>query len=286
MSSPALSSVYENFYYTNYCGMAYERNAHWLGFFGDIATKIVARIAPNSSLDAGCAWGFLVESLRDRGVQAFGLDHSAYAIGQVRSDIQPYCAVGSITEPFPQRYDLITCIEVLEHLPVLDVERAVANLCAHTDDIIFSSTPYHYDDATHLNVRPPDYWAELFAYQGFFRDVDFDASFLSPWAVRYRRNSEPAARIVAAYERRLWHLEKDNQGQHQACLAQQQQLADQAKQIADLQEQIANPQRVAELLAEKDRVIAQLHGQLQDITQSAGWKLLQVLWKLRRRLLP
>lgn len=285
MPESGLSSVYDSYYYTNYCGMAYERNAHWLTFFGEIAAKIKSRLNPSTALDAGCAWGFLVESLRDQGIDAFGRDHSAYAIEQVRPDIRTYCSVGSITEPFPRRYDLITCIEVLEHLPSLEAEEAVANLCAHTDDIIFSSTPYHYDDATHLHVRPPDYWAELFAYQGFFRDVDFDASFLCPWAVRYRRNSEPAARIVAAYERRLWHLEKDNRGQHQVCLDQQQQLAAQGQQIAALQEGRIDPAQMADQLAERDRLIEQLQGQLTAISKSTGWKLLQMLWKVRR-LLP
>lgn len=28
--------------------------------------------------------------------------------------------------------------------------------------------------ASHINVQPPEYWAQLFARQGFFRDVDFD----------------------------------------------------------------------------------------------------------------
>ena len=49
----------------------------------------------------------------------------------------------------------------------------MANLCPHTADVLFSSTPFDYDEATHLNVQPPDYWAALFARHGFYRDVDF-----------------------------------------------------------------------------------------------------------------
>ena len=48
-----------------------------------------------------------------------------------------------------------------------------------------------------MNVRPPEYWAEQFARQGFVRDVDFDASFITPWAVRFRRSAEPLHRVIA-----------------------------------------------------------------------------------------
>jgi len=67
-------------------------------------------------LDAGCAIGFLVEALRERGVDARGFDISEYAISQVPEHLQPYCTLGSITDEIDGRYDLITCIEVLEHL--------------------------------------------------------------------------------------------------------------------------------------------------------------------------
>src|ERR1700675_4264980 len=73
---------------------AYERSEHWMRFFGTIADHIVKDIGPRTVLDAGCAMGFLVEALRDRGVDAFGIDISEYAISQVRSDIKPYCRQG------------------------------------------------------------------------------------------------------------------------------------------------------------------------------------------------
>ena len=57
-------------------------------FFGTIADQVVAEIKPRRVLDVGCAKGFLVEALRDRGVEAFGIDVSEYAIGEVRPDIR------------------------------------------------------------------------------------------------------------------------------------------------------------------------------------------------------
>src|SRR5512142_694252 len=113
-----MSSAYGAEYFEHSCGLPYKRSEpHWLHFFGRIADEIVAQLSPRRVLDAGCAKGFLVEALRDRGVAAFGFDISDYAIGEVRDDIRPYCWVADIAESVSEHYDLITCIEVLEHLP-------------------------------------------------------------------------------------------------------------------------------------------------------------------------
>jgi SAM-dependent methyltransferase len=134
--------------------------------------NLVGRIGPQTVFAVGCAKGFLVEALRDRSVQAFGLDISPYAISQVREDLRLYCWVGSALDLFPQRYDLIVCIEVLEHLSRPDAESAVATLCRYADDVLFSSTPDDLTEPTHVTVQPVEYWAELFAHHGFYREME------------------------------------------------------------------------------------------------------------------
>jgi SAM-dependent methyltransferase len=203
-------SEFDADYYAHDCGRPYERSAEWLRFFGSIAERIVRDVNPRSVLDAGCAMGFLVEALRERGVEAFGIDISEFAIHRVHPSVQPYCRVDSVTAPLLRSYDLIVCIEVLEHLPPQEAESAIANLCEHGSDVLFSSTPFDYGEATHLNVHSPEHWAELFARHGFFRDVDFDASFVSAWAVCFRRRAEPAHRVIRDYERKYWRLAKEN----------------------------------------------------------------------------
>lgn len=223
------TELFDAYYFQHGCGEPYERKPIWLNFFAGIAERLVREINPRTALDAGCALGFLVESLRDRGVEAYGLDISEYAIQQVREDIKPYCAVGSLAAPLPRRYDLITCIEVLEHMPRAEAEQAVVHLCAASDDIVFSSTPVDYKEATHFNVQPPEYWAYHFALQGFVRDVDFDASFLTPWAARFRRNREPWPRVVSGYERRFWQVWNENQELRKLAAEMRGQLAAQSQ---------------------------------------------------------
>jgi hypothetical protein len=218
--APSLAAQrYDAHYYATGCGSPMERNSVWLTQFAGIADRIISDIQPMTVLDAGCAMGFLVEALRTRGVEAWGIDISEYAISQVHERVRDFCSVGSVTAPLPRRYDLITCIEVLEHLPKAEAEAAVANFCVHTDDILFSSSPNDFAEPTHQNVQPPEYWAGLFAQHGFYRDVDVDLRHITLWAARFRKTDAPASRIAGDYERRLWQLQQEN-AELRAALAQ------------------------------------------------------------------
>jgi hypothetical protein len=206
-----MTDTYGAEYFANYLGPeSYERSPRWLQSFDDFARNIVERLAPETALDAGCAMGMLVEALRDRGVDAYGFDISGYALAQAREDIRQYLWEASLTDPLPRSYHLILCIEVMEHLSRADAEAAVENLCRHTDQVLLSSTPEHYAEATHFNVQPPEYWAELFARNDFVRDVDVDASFITAWAVLFRRRQKPLAGIVRDYERFSSRLDREN----------------------------------------------------------------------------
>lgn len=194
-------NVYDKDYYAHYAGnIPYDRQqTGWLRFFDSVAQLLVDQLHPRSVMDLGCAKGFLVEALRDRGVEAFGVDVSEYAISEVRPDIRSYCRVGSITVPLDRQYDLITCIEVLEHLTGRDVELALDNLCGHARQVLFSSSPTELYDGTHLNVRPREYWVSKFAERGFYLDPDFDARILSPQAMLFRSLAAPPKRFTVAH---------------------------------------------------------------------------------------
>lgn len=279
MDSNKTSDLFDAYYFDHGCGRPYARDEEWLHFFGSIADRIVSDIQPTTVLDAGCAWGLLVETLRKRGVDAFGVDISSYAIQHVHPDIQEYCWIGSVVDLFPQKYDLIICIEVLEHMPKSDAEQSIKNFCEHSDSVLFSSTPFDYKEATHLNVQPPEYWAELFARCGFFRDVDFEASFITPWAVRFCRKNEPVTRLVREYERKMFLLWKENSDLRDLTLEMRDQISqlDSSVQTLDMQ---------LEEKAERLQMINIHVAQLEEIQESRSWKLIQVFQKFRLKLMP
>lgn len=292
--TPNPSELFDACYFATGCGRPYERDEEWLAFFRGIAARIQADIRPKSALDAGCALGFLVETLREREIEAFGVDISAYAIANAHESIRPFVWQGSVAEPLPRHYDLIVCIEVLEHMPQAEAEKALANFCAHTGDVLFSSTPFDYKEPTHFNVQPPEYWAEQFARHGFYRDVDFDASFITGWAARFRRSTEPAHRIVRAYERRAWLLHKENQdlraltGEMRADLGR---LEPELKvlRIEKEQNERAYIQQIHLLTRQVNEQADQIrawHAHWATVTGGMAWRTVQGLLRLQPRLAP
>lgn len=214
--------LYGALYYDNYEGLRTDGTGPapvpyrwgervWEDFFGNIAGEVVDRLHPQTVLDAGCAVGFLVKSLRDRGVDAEGFDYSAWAISQVHPDARPFCWEGSVTDELSRDYDLITCIEVLEHVTPDEANTAVSNFCRHSRAVLFSSTPDHFDEVTHINVRLPDYWVGLFARHGFYRDLDFDTGFVSSDAILFHpmRHWE---QVVKSYERQFGTFQRELRG--------------------------------------------------------------------------
>jgi hypothetical protein len=233
MNSEQSAELFDRYYYAHDCGRPYQRDDVWIESFDRIAQRIVEDIGPQTVLDAGCAWGFLVESLRRRGVEAYGLDVSEYAIQQVHPDVQPHCWVGSILDPLPQTYDLIVSIEVLEHMPRRDSEIAVVNICDHADEILFSSSPKDYREATHFNVHTPDYWVRLFAREGYYRDVSYDVAYITPWAMRLRHDLTLIDDVLVPYERRLWTHELARQEMRKRLLELEQRLR-QVEEVASM----------------------------------------------------
>ncbi len=185
------NSYFFNDFYAENGGGNYLNKEQWSPFFDHVAERIVANFAPKTVLDAGCATGYLVSSLRKLGVEAWGIDISEYAISKGDEAIKDYLAVASITDSlpagFPEKFDLVITIEVLEHLFPADGAKAIANLCSLTDTVIFTSTPTDIEDRTHCNVQQPEYWEKIFAENGFYHDFLRKADFICSYAAVFRR---------------------------------------------------------------------------------------------------
>ena len=160
--------------------------------FARTARRLVTDLQPTSVVDAGSGLGALVDKLRELDVDATSLD-----------------GFEALTEPLEQKYDVAVCIEVLEEVPATDAEHVIENLCAATDRILFSSSPSDYAEPTHVNVQPPEVWSAHFARQGFVRNLDFDASFMTPWAALYERSHALLPDVVRTYDRAWWQLRSE-----------------------------------------------------------------------------
>ena len=206
--------IYNKNYYGIYDGVGYDNKEHWFPFFEMLADNIVDAFNPKTVLDVGCAWGYLVEALHERGVEAYGIDISDYAISMTKSELRKYfnaqSATENLPESFPKKFDLVTNIEVIEHIPEEECEKVIAQMCRYSDTIVFSSSASDIRDPTHINVQQPEYWAKRFAKKGFFVDTVNPVNYISRDARCYRKMDAASAAEQHEHNVRLLRLSFDD----------------------------------------------------------------------------
>jgi 2-polyprenyl-3-methyl-5-hydroxy-6-metoxy-1,4-benzoquinol methylase len=124
-------------------------------------------------VDAGCGHGAIVEPMGERGLDSRGFDASAWMIDQARhAGMGDQLRHGYIEDgiPFDGAFDLVTCVEVLEHLehPENALEVIAGRLkpggrLIATTPNLRPRIPWNdpvASDPTHVNVHEPRWWAE------------------------------------------------------------------------------------------------------------------------------
>ncbi len=122
------------------------------------------------ALDVGCAYGYTTRILAGLGYDTFGVDISNYGIKQGKNLIDSQFGVCDAQTNLPfkaESFDLVTCFDVLEHLPF--PEKALVNMFSVCKDTLVCTTPNRkvekpirklmndYDE-THVNVKSSLQW--------------------------------------------------------------------------------------------------------------------------------
>ena len=143
--------------------------------------------------------------------------------------------------------------------------------------MLVSIPPSVFKEPTHINSRPLEYWAWNFGRHNFNHDVDFDASFIAPWAARYKRQ-KVALTAIAAYERQNSFLFIENRELRQALIDAQTQLDGLVQRVSVLE----NGDEIKRL---KDQLL-DWDLRWHDLEAGSTWKMLQWVQKLRVGLIP
>ena len=85
----------------------------------------IAPLAGKATLDVGCGGGILAEAMARRGGRVKGIDLSEKALRVAKLHLlesgvsvdYEYCAAEALAAREPGSYDVITCMEMLEHVP-------------------------------------------------------------------------------------------------------------------------------------------------------------------------
>ena len=135
---------------------------------------VFSEVRPHSIVDVGCGVGTWLAVARRLGVdEAVGLE-GTWVMGLPLADPSIEIQSTDLERPIDiaKRFDLVTCMEVAEHLSPARAESFVAELCALSDNVLFSAAIPGQGGTNHLNERPQSYWAALFAQEGYgARDI-------------------------------------------------------------------------------------------------------------------
>jgi tetratricopeptide (TPR) repeat protein len=125
---------------------------------------------PLRHLDLGAGHGLLVEAMRDLRVVSHGVELSEGAREATREDIRAFMDYGVGADEWHRFTDanLVSCVEVLEHLPESEADAAVSAICGRsTEWVYFSAAAPGQPGNGHINCQPKPYWRAKFEANGF-----------------------------------------------------------------------------------------------------------------------
>lgn len=169
---------------------------------GTIADSIVNEFKQGSIIDVGCGTGALLEVLRNKGCEAFGLDYSEAALKFCRSrhlSVAKFDLEGDALD-LGRVYDVAVSMEVAEHLPRKVADRYVDFLTRLSPVVIFTAAQPGQGGADHVNEQPLSYWIAKFRTRGF--------THLDSVSQRWRETWEAAGNVESWYFKNLMIFRK------------------------------------------------------------------------------
>lgn len=133
---------------------------------------------PKTFIDAGCATGDVVKKMLESGVDAYGIEGA--------TTVKPYLVIPEDKVIFAdlgiplnhnRRYDLCYTVEVAEHIEPECAETYLDNICALSDNVLFTAAPPGQPGTHHVNCQPKEYWVEKFNKRGYVRDEGLEEQF-------------------------------------------------------------------------------------------------------------
>jgi SAM-dependent methyltransferase len=158
-----------------------------------LVDRVFSGKLPESVWDVGCGRGVWLATWRKQGVENMRgvdgdyIDTSTLVIPHgefIAADISNPLKLG-------ERFELVQCLEVAEHLPPESADNLVDSLVRHGNVILFSAATPGQGGEFHVNEQPFEYWQAKFEARGYrmydairpavrtFREIE-------PW---YRYNS-------------------------------------------------------------------------------------------------
>lgn len=140
--------------------------------FVDMITR---EFAPKRVIDVGCGTGALLNALKNAGCECFGLEYAEAALAICKSrglNVQKFDIEKENVGEGLGQFDLVTSMEVGEHLPASKADRYIDLLTSLSSTVLYTAAIPGQGGGDHVNEQPHEYWIEKYQQRGFQYDKE------------------------------------------------------------------------------------------------------------------
>lgn len=134
--------------------------------FAKLIKQIIAKNKILTMLDYGCGKGYFYEnSFNKYGIKS----DSLRSYWGINIDLYDPCYKKNCNLNENKNYDLVICVDVLEHIPSIDIDWVLEKLLIKTKKYLFINVACHpaiallpNGENAHVNINTPKWWHEKF----------------------------------------------------------------------------------------------------------------------------
>jgi len=136
-------------------------------FADRLAAWVKQELNPSSLLDIGCGPGHFVDSFRDQGIDAKGMDIDDRVHGKEHLKYQ------SLLDITDENAEVVVCMEVAEHIePVLEDQVVAKVVSAVNKTLIWTAAAIGQGGIGHINCKNKEDWSEKITKAGLVRNFE------------------------------------------------------------------------------------------------------------------
>jgi SAM-dependent methyltransferase len=135
----------------------------------EIIPIVLNYFRPKSVIDVGCGIGTWLSVWEKHGVKDIvGVDGDYVNKNELLIKKENF-VTADLESGFQieRKFDIVTCLEVAEHISSTSAEKLIKSLCALGNIILFSAAIPGQEGTLHINEQYPSYWLQFFKKNNF-----------------------------------------------------------------------------------------------------------------------
>lgn len=164
---------------------AYHDYAGCRGIMYDLALMIFEALPhkPKTILDVGCAYGYFPQWFYKQGIMAKGVEPSDWARSQADENFVDNIFNASLPtlRNVGENYDLVTCLECIEHIPEEWTKKSLKRIYNLTNKYLIlliglepPGGPQNDREPTHINLHQREWWNSIVRELGMKRNLEIE----------------------------------------------------------------------------------------------------------------